>query len=56
MLENRKVGEDLRRRSLTCLERCDYARFAARGSAKDQMKSLFSQGEEILTSLERALV
>jgi hypothetical protein len=55
MFGERGVPEDLRRRTLACLERCDYGRFAARISAKDQMSALMSQGEEILTSLERAL-
>ncbi|MBI3447785.1 MAG: protein BatD [Acidobacteria bacterium] len=55
MLEERGVPEDLRRRSIACLERCDFGRFAARQAARDQVASLMAQGEEVLTSLERFL-
>ncbi|HZE89940.1 MAG TPA: BatD family protein [Verrucomicrobiae bacterium] len=56
MLEHRGVPEDLRRRTIACLERCDFGRFAARQAARDQVTSLMAQGEEVLTSLERFLV
>jgi len=55
MFVEKEVPEEIRRRTIACLERCDYARFAARNAAKDQMSALMSQGEEIITSLERAL-
>jgi len=55
MLRDRKVPEDLSRRTMTCLERCDFGRFAAKSAGREQMTSLMSQGEEVLTSLERSL-
>jgi hypothetical protein len=55
LLVEREVAEDLRRRTLTCLERCDFGRFAARSAARDQMSALMAQGEEIITGLERSL-
>lgn len=55
LLEERGVAEDLRRRTLSCLERCDLGRFAARSSGRDQTEALLKQAEEVITSLERAL-
>ena len=55
LLGERGVADDLRRRTITCLERCDFGRFAARSAARDQMSALMAQGEEIITSLERTL-
>jgi hypothetical protein len=55
LLEARGVPEDLRRRTFTCLERCDFGRFAAREAGRDQVKALLGQAEEVVSGLERHL-
>jgi hypothetical protein len=55
LLEERGVPEDLRRRALSCLERCDFGRFAPRSAGRDQMAALLAQGDEVIRGLERAL-
>ena len=55
LLQEREIAEDLRRRVLSCLERCDLGRFAARSSAGDQIGALMNQAEDVISNLEHAL-
>ncbi len=55
LLARRGVPEDLSRRAIACLERCDLGRFAARSAAREQTAALLEQGEDVIASLERFL-
>lgn len=55
-LEARGVSEELRRKLISCLEECDFARFAPSGRSKNDMRGTLDSARSVIQMLEREKV
>jgi hypothetical protein len=54
LLASKKVDADLRRRYLSCLERCDFARFVPASAQSERRTEVLDEAERVVEQLERA--
>jgi hypothetical protein len=55
ILNSKKVDEDLVKDYISCLEQCDFHRFASAGSGGDGMSGLYEQAAAAITNMEDRL-
>ena len=55
MLAEKGVAADLRDAAISCLERCDFGRFAPGGASRSHVQALVRQAEDLISRLEGAL-
>ena len=55
MMKSRNIDEQVITQYLTCLQICDYQRFATANASFDDMKSFYDQAKEAIIALEKIL-
>jgi hypothetical protein len=55
LMKSKNLQEDVIRQYLSCLQVCDYQRFAPSNSNLQEMKDFFNQAKQAIVSLERVI-
>jgi hypothetical protein len=54
-LENKKINGEITNKFIDLINACDYLRFAPAESKMEDMKRIFSESKNIISSLEKYL-